>query len=212
MTGLLIGCGGSGSSSDDNGTLSLSVFDAPVDDVAAVVVSFDGVTLKPQNGEQVYYEVTAGEIDLLSLQDGDTLILLDGITVPAGFYEWAELHITPMFVEPASGGKMSLTVPGGSLRLVGFTVTVQQNTHVGLDWNHEGPDDEDAGVVPDDTGSAGAQPLTVAIVDNMDPEAAGAWTYSIPFLDPMTYTVAFTCEEVEVLPDMDDEIVFLQAS
>ena len=69
---------------------------------------------------------------------------------------------------------------------------------------------EGSTVTPDDMGSVGAQPLAVAMVDNMDPEAAGAWTYSVPFLDPMTYTVAFTCEDVPDDPAMDDAITFMQ--
>jgi hypothetical protein len=260
LTGLLTACGGgSGGSSDAEGTLSLSVFDAPVDEVMAVVVSFDGVTLKPQNGEQVYYDVAGGDdIDLLSLQGGNILTLLNGITVPAGGYAWAELHVTPSHVIDGMGGMVELTVPSGRLRLVsGFTVTVQQNTHVGLDWNvRRGLTDpvgqpgyhltpahrivdmtahgsisgtvgdglvpegcnplvyvyEMAGVIPDDMDNADAEPITVAMVDNLDPEAAGAWTYSVPFLDPVDYTVAFTCEEVPDDPVVNnDEIMFQHA-
>ncbi len=183
---------------------------------------------------------------------------INGITVPAGAYEWAEIHVTPSHVIDGMGGMVDLTVPSGTLRLVsGFTVTVQQNTHVGLDWNvrrgltdpvgqagyHLTPahrvvdmtahgsisgsvDDglvtdgcnplvyvyETAGVAPDDMDNVDAEPLTAAMVNNMDPEAAGAWTYSVPFLDPMAYTVAFMCEEVPDDPAVsNDEIVFQHA-
>jgi hypothetical protein len=45
----------------------------------------------------------------------------------------------------------------------------------------------------------------------MEPMAAGAWTYSVPYLDPMDYTVAFTCEEVPDDPATNnDEISFYQ--
>lgn len=55
------------------------------------------------------------------------------------------------------------------------------------------------------------EPLTTAPV-RMDEGQAGAYTYSIPFLDPGPYTVAFTCQGLNDDPTTDevapDEVVF----
>ena len=135
----------------------------------------------------------------------------------------------------------------------GFTITVQQNTHIGIDWNvRQGLTDpvgqdgyhltpahrvvdmtehgsisgtvadglvmgdcdplvyvyEEFDVVPDDMGS-GTEPLTTAMVEQ-DLQNASAWSYSVPFLDPMNYTVAFTCDAIADEPCTDEAITFQQ--
>lgn len=67
-----------------------------------------------------------------------------------------------------------------------------------------------ADVIPTDIDGSDSDPLTTGsvAVDNM---AAGAYTYSIPFLSPGDYTVAFTCQGLNEDPANTDNLVFVQA-
>ena len=56
--------------------------------------------------------------------------------------------------------------------------------------------------VPDDLGSAG-EPITTAPVSRND-AMAGAYSYTVPFLDPGQYTVAFTCQALDDHPETDE--------
>lgn len=271
---LLAACGGGNSSSsnadspeDATGTLSVAITDAPVHDVTQVVVEFDGVTVQPADGPPIDFTFDPMQIDLLQLTGENSAVLLDGVTVPAGPYEWIALHVNAefdgifdSFVEQ-DGGMVELRVPSGSqsgLRLVsGFTVTADQNTSFIIDWDllqgltepvgqpgvflrpalritdmtehgtiagtvadalvmdetcaNSLDDDagnivyvyEGSGVTPDDIDGTEPEPLTTGVVA-VDGQAAGAYTYSVPFLSPGEYTVAFTCRGLNETPDADD--------
>lgn len=145
---LLLGCGG-GSGSDrvlsEDGTLSLSITDAPVDNVTEVNVQFTGVTVKPQQGEAIEFLFDSPlNIDLLALTGENSVFLLNNETVPAGLYEWLQLHVNAELDNVFDSyvmedGMVELEVPSGSqsgLRLVsGFTVTVNQNSSFVIDWD-----------------------------------------------------------------------------
>lgn len=68
---------------------------------------------------------------------------------------------------------------------------------------------EGAGVTPADIAGTETDPLTTGVVAQ-DDQAAGAYTYSIPFLSPGEYTVAFTCQGLAENPEGDDGLVFVQ--
>lgn len=69
---------------------------------------------------------------------------------------------------------------------------------------------EGADVDPMDIDGSDPDPLTTGSVA-VDDTAAGAYTYSIPFLSPGEYTVAFTCQGLDDDPDrLDDLLVFVQ--
>lgn len=276
---LLCACSGGGGGGDSStaasatGTLAIGLTDAPVDQVYEVNVQITGVSVKPESGEAMRFDFDSPvDIDLLSLQDGSIYDLLNGETVPAGPYEWIELHANAdldgtfdSYVrETESGGQIELRIPSGSLRLVsGFTVTAGEMNAFTLDWdvrkgltNPGGQDgwflrpafrlidrteygslsgsvadalvmdesctsDADGNgnlvyvfeghdVLPDDLGSTNP-PLTTAPVRS-DPMDAGAYNYTVPFLDPGPYTVAFTCQGLDddpMVDEMDDaQIVF----
>lgn len=143
----------SGSTSGDVaavGRLNLAVTDAPVDAATAVVVEFSGVEIKPASGAAVEFYFCAAEedavtvseepcdepgtrsIDLLALQGGGSAMLLDGVEVPAGDYNWMRLKVNAVrnvidsYIELEDGGVHSLYIPGGEqtgLKLVsGFNV------------------------------------------------------------------------------------------
>ncbi|MDZ7669052.1 MAG: DUF4382 domain-containing protein [Gammaproteobacteria bacterium] len=69
---------------------------------------------------------------------------------------------------------------------------------------------EGADVTPVDVDGNDPDPLTTGSVA-VDDQAAGAYTYSIPFLSPGEYTVAFTCQGLDDDPETADDLVFVQA-
>ena len=142
------GSGGSGetntpppSNTPQTGSLSLAITDAPVDGLAEVVVQFDGVEIKPADGNEILFEYDEPKnIDLLALQGENTETLLSGEEVPAGDYNWVRLLVTASedgtldsYVTLEEGGEqIELDIPSGlqsGLKLVsGFTVA-QGGTH-----------------------------------------------------------------------------------
>jgi hypothetical protein len=145
---ITTGCSGGGGDGPGTGTLSLAVMDAPVHDVAQVWVTFTGVSMKPQgDGPAIDIDFPSpAKVDLLSLTADNAETLLDGHTVPAGIYNWLELHVREggmdSYAVLQTGGAEPLTidVPSGSVRLVsGLTITADQETSFLIDWNlHEG--------------------------------------------------------------------------
>jgi hypothetical protein len=143
LTALLAACGG-GSNSSDTGTVTVGLTDAPVDDVLKLDVSFVGITAKPQNGKQISWTFSPPrEIDLMSLQNGESEILLDNEELPAGPYNWIRLDINP---EPGTSTAMlesngqtlpiDVNVPSERLRFVsGFVVTADKQTAFMIDWD-----------------------------------------------------------------------------
>lgn len=73
-----------------------------------------------------------------------------------------------------------------------------------LVYVYEGPD-----VAPADIDGSDIDPLTTGRVA-VDDTAAGAYTYSVPFLSPGEYTVAFTCQGLEDDPEVTDDLLFIQ--
>lgn len=68
---------------------------------------------------------------------------------------------------------------------------------------------EEADVTPVDIDGSDPEPLTTGRVA-VDDTAAGAYTYSIPFLSPGDYTVTFTCQGLNDDPAVTDDLVFVQ--
>lgn len=78
----------------DNGALTLSVADAPVDGAERIVVQFDRVTLERDDGETETFEFAPPKsIDLLAFAQGDAAPLLSGERVDAGRYRAVILGI-----------------------------------------------------------------------------------------------------------------------
>ena len=140
LAAALAACGGSGSSDDpQNGSLSVGITDAPVDDVYDLVVSITGITVKPQNGEQISFTFDpAREIHLLDLTDGVTEMLLVNEPIPAGAYNWIRFDVdeTKSYVFPDEEGMLPLRIPSDKLRFVsGLTITVNRLTSFVVDWD-----------------------------------------------------------------------------
>jgi hypothetical protein len=145
---LLAGCGGGGSGGGaGSGTLTVAITDAPVDEVTEVVVEFTGVSVKPKEGPPLEFTLASPRsIDLRSLTGDNSELLLDGVEVPAGEYNWLRLHVNAeidgtldSYVMREDGGQFELRVPSGGssgLQLVrGFTVLAGGDTAFVIDWN-----------------------------------------------------------------------------
>jgi hypothetical protein len=148
---FVAGCSGGSGGGSGTGTLSLSIMDAPVYDVTQVWVTFTGVSLKPQgSGPAIDIDFAAPvSVDLLSLTADNAETLLDTYSVPAGSYNWLELHVNAehdgtfdSYAVLQNGGveEIEVEIPSGGLRLVsGLTITADQETSFLIDWNlHEG--------------------------------------------------------------------------
>lgn len=95
---LLVACGGGGSSSS-NGTLSVSLTDAPVDDANAVVIHFTKATIQPADGDRFTIDIVdpltqqpGRSIDLLQLSGDKSTVLFDQ-SIDAGNYSWIRLEV-----------------------------------------------------------------------------------------------------------------------
>lgn len=64
---------------------------------------------------------------------------------------------------------------------------------------------EGADVTPDDVDGDDGDPLAMGQVTQ---DQNGAYAYSVTFLSPGEYTVAFTCQGLADTPDSDDDIAF----
>ena len=131
LIGLCTACGGSdsvGIAGPGTGTLRLALTDTPVDGASQVVVAFTGVDLMGPGGQTHVALASEQSIDLLTLQGDASAVLLDGVKVTAGDYQWLRLDVdeAKSFVIATGGGKFPLDIPSGSqsgLKLVsGFTV------------------------------------------------------------------------------------------
>ena len=161
---LLASCGGSGSDSDDNGQLSLSITDAPIYLAQLVEIDVIGVEVKPESGAALVFKVcedpddsneviiqegdcTVGPgertIDLLQYTNGASFKLLNGVILPAGRVNWVRLMLKDpagRFQLPAGGTEpLALTVPSGNqtgLKLNrGFDIVADEETRVTIDFD-----------------------------------------------------------------------------
>jgi len=143
----LSACGGGGDNSNgggtETGTLNIAITDAPVDGIAEVWVQFSAVTLKPEDGEQLYFELeTPMDINLKALTNGKVEILLDE-DIPVGNYVWTKLDVNAEFdnifdsyVVEDEGGQIELRIPSDRLKLGNeFTVLQGGTTAFVIDWN-----------------------------------------------------------------------------
>jgi len=138
MLVALVGCGGS----DDTATLNLAVSDTPVDGATHVMVTFTGVQVKGSTGAAQEFDFSSPKhIDLLAQQGGNSAMLLDGVKIAAGSYEWIRLKVDPTqtTITLTDGSVHPLTIPSGDqtgLKLVsGFTAAAGGTMDFTIDFN-----------------------------------------------------------------------------
>jgi uncharacterized protein DUF4382 len=143
----LAACGGGGGG-NETGRLSLGITDAPVDDASSVVVQFSGVAFKRAgSAPETVQDLTPSprQLDLLQYQEGRAALLLDGVTLPAGDYEWIRLivddetGVRDSYITLTGGEECELTVPSGAesgLKLNrGFTLPADGSVALTIDFD-----------------------------------------------------------------------------
>lgn len=181
MLFALAGCGGEGGDPPGMGRLDLSVTDAPVDAASSVVVQFRSVAFK-REGEaaEVVRDLSPAprQLDLLEYQQGRAALLLDGVTLPAGRYEWIRLivdnetNVRDSYIVLTNGQECELRVPSGAesgLKLNrGFELPADGSTALTIDFDlrksiHAPPGQQ--GSTPDCTQAYLMRP-TLRVVDD----------------------------------------------
>jgi hypothetical protein len=155
---LLAGCGGGGdSSSSSDGSMTLRVTDAPVDDLCAVWVTFSEVHLVPgDDGGLIRFDESntdslPASIELTTLVGGKSVALLNGEPLPAGDYNQIRLVIddsanTYVIQKDVEGGCEieetplfcpSCTQSGLKLNLDGFNLAADELIDFTIDFDLE---------------------------------------------------------------------------
>ncbi|MCG6867323.1 MAG: DUF4382 domain-containing protein [Gammaproteobacteria bacterium] len=85
----LAGCGGD----DAPGSLSLAVTDAPVASADEVVFTYTGGHIHGGEGEDISFKIDPPrQLNMLELSDGQSVVILDKLELPAGHYQWIRLE------------------------------------------------------------------------------------------------------------------------
>lgn len=148
-TVFLAACGGSSGDSpapiESNGSLTVQITDAPVDGVTAVTVEFDGLSVKPTNGDPINIDFAAPvAIDLTTLTGETTADLVIAEPLAAGSYDWLRLSVNAdcdaiidSYVDTNAGGRVELALTDNAVLQVsdGFTVSADQTTSLVVDWD-----------------------------------------------------------------------------
>jgi len=148
MFGLAACSGGGDGGGAETGRLSLGVTDAPVDEASSVVVQFSGVAFKRAgSAPETVQNLTPSprQLDLLQFQGGRAALLLDGVTLPAGDYEWVRLivdnadGVRDSYITLIGGQECELRVPSGAesgLKLNrGFTLPADGSIALTIDFD-----------------------------------------------------------------------------
>jgi len=115
---LLSACGSDSSSDSNNGTLSISLTDAPLDEASKVVIHFTKVLV--HGGDGIDTEVTITDpltgaegrsIDLMALQGNNSVVLFEQ-ALAAGTYSWMrldlDLDVSKSYIELTDGSQHAL--------------------------------------------------------------------------------------------------------
>ncbi|MGR5064085.1 DUF4382 domain-containing protein [Photobacterium sp. DNB22_13_2] len=139
---LLSACG-SDSSNDSTqyAKVSFSVSDAPVDTMSEVVVAFDKLELKHENGNTYIIDVDTDDdgndyqqIDLLDYQGTDEALIITEHSLPAGVYKQMIVHTKlgnmNWVKDDETSGEYDLKIPSNKLKLGGFEVVPEDDNTV----------------------------------------------------------------------------------
>lgn len=130
----------------NDGMLSMSLTDAPVDTASEVVISVSAVAIKPVDGETIRFNFDGTrEFDLLTLQGGITAEVLEATRIPAGDYQWARITVEAEFDNDfdsyamTPNGMVEIRVPGvtdGHIYMTdGFAISANETTEMVIDWD-----------------------------------------------------------------------------
>ena len=140
------GSDGPGLTAADEATLSISLIDAPVDDVSEVNVEITALWIKSTaEGPAEELPLVDGPrtVDLLSLTEENAALLVDDALIEAGSYEWLAMDVNATvngvfdsYAVTDTGEWRELFVPSSRIRLVdGFEVEANEAVRLIFDWD-----------------------------------------------------------------------------
>ena len=135
---LLWGCGGSGGSGADSGTLSVDIADAkPLlpDDITGLEIQFSKVRVHTSGGGWEDCDVITDPIDLLQLHSGKSAVLVPNCLIKAGKITQLRFEIdNARIVKSGVVEDMDLDVPPSETLKTdkNFTVDIENGAFVGL--------------------------------------------------------------------------------
>jgi hypothetical protein len=135
---LLFGCGGSGDSGADSGTLSVDIADAkPLlpDGITGLEIQFSKVRVHTSGGGWEDCDVITDPIDLLQLHSGKSAVLVPNCLIKAGKITQLRFEIeNARIVKSGAVEDMDLDVPpSGTLKTdKNFTVDIENGAFVAL--------------------------------------------------------------------------------
>lgn len=140
-------CSSDSSNSDDTGTVSVSITDAPVANASEVHLAISGITFKGPDG-QVFHSLATGavpdytQVELTELAGTLSETLLSNIEMTAGEYQWIRLEVVTegdmdTYLVLDDGSEHELTIPSTTgLKLNrGFTLPANGSASFTLDVN-----------------------------------------------------------------------------
>jgi hypothetical protein len=129
-------------------TLSVSLMDAPVDDVYAVNLVITGLWLKAEGdgpAEEILLSDSPIEANLLTLTNDNPALLVQNAVIEPGTYAWLELEVDADIdgitndshvIEDEGGGMFELFVPSGRVKLIeNFEVGEAEAVELLFDWD-----------------------------------------------------------------------------
>jgi hypothetical protein len=215
---LLSACGGGGSSSGSSqGSLSLSLTDAPVDDAANVFVTIRGISLNFEDSGWVDEDFeTPQKVDLLTLQAGNSFNLFTDDSVQAGVYQVRlnlfsddDNELDNYIVISEGGAEHELTIPSGDqtgLKL-NSTITVPANGSANYTIDFDVRQSVTLRGNQQNNNGYSLRPV-LRLVDNTQAGTiTGVFTDTTLFTtdcsdeDPLTHNVVYVFEGADVTPD-----------
>ena len=136
----------SGGSDSDNGTISVSLMDRPVDEIVELNITVTEFWIKPQGGGpafQLDMVATPVTVNLLELSVDDPAIFIDRANIPAGTYNWLEMTVDDSSSSAAHAmtdeglmREVDIDVPSDRVRLINnFEVGPNDAVRLLFDWD-----------------------------------------------------------------------------
>lgn len=130
-------CGGGSSDSASTGSVSVGLTDAPVDSAQEVNVEIEALVLQHSDGERSRFEFDMPEpVNLLELNGGTVMTLLEDEIVEAGDYSWMRLELGNGNTIVIDGGIYDLTTPSArGVQTSGFVVPAGGEINLTIDFD-----------------------------------------------------------------------------
>ena len=134
---LLLLAGTAGCENSFVGYLDVLVTDTPVEGVASVVIAVTGMNIGSKGGETDLPFNSDKPVDLLTVTEPRSRLILNKTIVPVGDYAWLRLDVDPAnsYVVTTSGGRYPLSIPSHLTFTTPFMVGEGFATELMIEFN-----------------------------------------------------------------------------